>query len=294
MDAIYSPFRYAELNVNMAAGYVKDAKAGYLVRSWIHLDPKDVKIVETEDGGGRIDLETVCLTSDIEGYLHDFRHVRYTFKIEPENKTENIAWINEHGIRFSLLLPVRKPGSYYVRIAVRDIESDKVGSAYQHLPVPDLGRKGLELSNLFMITSVEDLTWMNSDATKELSEGEFSLVFQAEEVRSPALRTYAPGDRLQALAILYNADVRAAARSEIEIQSVLYKDGQEFLRGDLRPVDPESAGNPDGISVLQGLTLDTNQPPGYYVLQLIVTDKRNIKRPEGITVQTLGFTVVDK
>jgi hypothetical protein len=260
----------------------------------MHLDPKDVNIVETEDGGAMIDLETVCLTSDAMGYVGDSRHVRYTFKIEPENKSENIAWIQKHGIRFSLLLPVKKPGSYYVHISVRDIDSGKVGSAYQYVPIPDLKKKGLELSNIFMITSANDLTWMNSDAAKELSEGEFSLVFQAEEIRSPALRAYAPGDSLQTLTILYNAATKAIARSEIETQSILYKDGREFLRGEPRLINPEITENPDGIPILQRLAMGTDLQPGYYALQLIVTDKKNSKKKEGVAIQSLGFAVMEK
>ena len=53
--AIHSPYQSTDLNVNISAGYVNDAKAGYAVRSWVHLDPKDVKIVETQNGGARID-----------------------------------------------------------------------------------------------------------------------------------------------------------------------------------------------------------------------------------------------
>ena len=187
-NAIFSPFLYSDLDVNIAAGYIKDAKAGYLVRSWIHLDPKDVMIIETEDGGARIDLETVCLTSDINGFVQDLVDKKYTFKIEPEKKSENLAWIQKHGIRFAMLLPVKKPGSYYVRTAVRDTESGKVGSAYQYVEIPDLDKKGLALSDMFIVSNAEDLNWMRSDVAKESASGMFSPTFQGEEVRSPALR----------------------------------------------------------------------------------------------------------
>ena len=291
-NAIFSPFRYADLSVNMAAGYVKDAKAGYLVRSWIHLDPKEVTITETENGGARIDLETVCLTSDIDGYVQDFVHNKYTLNIEPEKKSENIAWIKKHGIRFSLLLPIKKPGSYTVRIAVRDMVSDKVGSAYQSMEIPDLKKKGLALSNVFMITSADDLRWMTADVMAETSIGVFSLMFQEEDVRSPALRAYTTGDRLQTLAILYNADEKAIARSEIEMQSVMYKDGREFLRGQTVPIKLENAVNADGIPLLQRLTLGSDLTPGDYILQLLTIDTKNSKKKEGVAAETLMFTVV--
>ena len=293
-NAIFSPFLYADLSVNTAAGYVRDSKAGYLIRSWIHLDPKDVKFVETDGGGARIDLETVCLTSDINGVIHDLMEAEYSFNIAPENKSENIAWIQKHGIRFAMLLPVKKPGSYYVRTAVQDKESGKVGSSYQFVEIPDLGRKRLAMSNIFMVTSTEDLNWLLSDATTGINEGLFFPVFRAEEVRSPALRTYALGDRLQTLAMIYNADEKAVAGAEIEMHSILYKDGEEFGRSTPRPVSPGSAGTLEGIPVSQTLTMGSDLLPGDYVMQLVITDKKNSKTQEGSATQTLSFTVVEK
>jgi len=291
--AIFSPFLNADLNVNIAAGYVKDAKAGHLVRSWIHLDPKDVKIVETEDGGARLSLEIVCLTSDTNGFVQDFKFVEHTLTIEPENKAENLVWIQKHGIRFAMLLPVKNTGSYYVRVAVRDKESGKTGSAYQFMEIPDPGRRGLSLSNIFMITSADDFNWLRSEATTEAAGGLFFPVFQAEEIRSPALRTYAVGDDLQILAMLYNADEKAIADSEVEMQLVLYRDGEKFLSAgrSVSQVNRDGVGSLDGIPLSLKLTMGADIPLGDYVLQLVVTDRRNGRRQEGNASQTISFTV---
>ena len=82
-DTIFSPLRYSGLNVNIAAGYTNDAEAGYFIRSWIHLDANDVNMVETEEGV-RIELEVLCLTSDINAQIHDFNHVKHTLNINHE------------------------------------------------------------------------------------------------------------------------------------------------------------------------------------------------------------------
>ena len=289
-DAVFSPFMYADLNVNIAAGYVRNAKAGYLVWSWIHLDPKDVTIVESEEGGARINLETVCFTSDINGNVHDFTHAQYTFTVDAEKKSENLAWIRKHGIRFAMLLPVKSPGSYYVRVATQDKESGKVGSAYQFVEIPDLDRKRLALSNIFIVTGSDNLNWLFSDAT----EGVFSPVFQAEEAGSPALRMYAIGDRLQTLTMVYNADAKAVAGSEIELQPVLYKDGEEYIRISPMPVRQAVAGNLEGIPVSLTVTGGSDIPPGDYVLQLVVTDKKNGGRQGHAVSQSLSFTILEK
>jgi hypothetical protein len=278
----------------MASGYVRNAKSEYLIGSWVHIDPKDVKIVETEGGGARIDLETLFLTSDINGYVQDLKYLTHTYEIGHENRDETIAWIQRHGIRFAMLLPVKKPGSYYVRSAVKDIESGNIGSAYQFIEIPDLNKKGLELSSVFVVSNEEDMKWLASAAAEKIEEGLFFPVFQAEEMHSPALRTYSRGDRLNALAMLYNADDKAATgSSEIEVQYILYRNGEEFRLFPPALVKPSDAGNAVGIPVLQGFTLGADIPSGDYALQLIAIDKNNSKKQEGIAIKTLGFTVAE-
>jgi len=284
-EAVFSPFLNADVNVNMSAGFTSNAKAGYIVRAWVHLDPNDVEIIETDEGGAVIKLDVICLTSGADGNVHDGRHTQYTFNISPENKSENIALIQQYGIKFSMLLPVKKPGAYAVRIAVQDVESGKVGSAYQFVEIPDLKRKKLALSDIFMINNDVDLAWMRSDITKELSEGLFFPVLRNDETRSPALRTYMPEDNLQTLMMIYNADPKALARSEIEAQTILYKDGEELTRGAPWQVTAGGADISDGIPVSQRMTLGADLAPGDYVLQRRVIDKTkkdNSNKPEGM------------
>jgi hypothetical protein len=78
------------------------------------------------------------------------------------------------------------------------------------------------------------------------------------------------------------------------MQSVLYKDGVEFRRSKPIPVVSDGVKNPNGIPILQGLAIWQETPPGDYVLQILVTDKRNSKKQEGNVSQTLSFTVVEK
>ena len=282
IEAIYSPFQSTDITVNIAAGYVKDDKNAYLARSWIHLDPGNIKIVETEDGN-RINLEAIYVASDINGKILDSNRVEFSLS------KFNVDWVQKHGIRFSMLLPVKKPDSYYIRVSVQDKESGNVGSAYQFLEIPDLKKEGLALSDIFMITNSDDLKWIHS---RESSEGVFFPSFQAEEIRSPALRSYAVGDNLLTLAMLYNADAKAIARSEIETQTVLYKDGKEFLRSDPTAITSDEVDDPGSIPLLTRFTVGPNLTPGDYALQIIVTDKKNGKKKEDAS-QILSFVVTE-
>jgi hypothetical protein len=123
----------------------------------------------------------------------------------------------------------------------------------------------------------------------------FSPVFQGEDVRSPALRTYKLGDSLQTLVMLYNADAKAISNSDIEIQTIWYRDGKEFNRGAPAPVTLpdiiESAKTADGIPIIKRFALGTEMQPGDYALEFIVTDKKNSRKQESVASQTLGFTI---
>jgi len=107
------------------------------------------------------------------------------------------------------------------------------------------------------------------------------------------------------------------------MQSILYKDGEEFLRNDPKPITTGKIDALDGIPILQRLTLGSDMPPGRYTLQLLAADKKgresvnkleDVNRKEsmfarilraylnedpkrelkGVAAQTLSFTVVEK
>ena len=103
-----------------------------------------------------------------------------------------------------------------------------------------------------------------------------------------------PGDDIQTLAIIYNADMEAIARSEIETQTILYKDGKELIRGRLKPINPADVKDPDSIPILRRLTLGADMTPGDYAIQLLVIDKKKGKNKGVVASQTLNFKVVEK
>jgi hypothetical protein len=151
-------------------------------------------------------------------------------------------------------------------------------------------KKALALSNIFMINRDEDIAWLKSSSSKEITEGQFSPVLQREENRSPALRSYKPGDNFKYMAVIYNAEFEKESRPELEIQSVLFKDGTELFRSAPKPLELTGTTSFDRIPILQKLTLGSDLKEGDYVLQLIVTDKQK-KKKNSLASQTLSFEI---
>lgn len=285
-EAIFSPFQHTDLKVSLFSGYIDDSQSGYMLRSWLHLDAQNVTMAEKENGRHSISLETVCVTSDINGYIKDSNIMKYEFGV----RDENLSWVKEHGIRFSLFLPVKKPGAYYVRVAVKDQVSGKVGSAYQFVDIPDLKKGRLALSNIFVVNNADDAAWLRSGITKENAQNYFNPVLNRDESRSPALKSYFPGDHFEYMSVIYNAKHEKEAAPELESQFVLFKDGNELSKNEMQPLDVSGDDNFNKIPIRRRLLLGDSLEGGDYVLQLLVQDKQRNKK-SGLASQSLSFEI---
>ncbi|MBN2321978.1 MAG: tetratricopeptide repeat protein, partial [Acidobacteria bacterium] len=203
--------------------------------------------------------------------------------------TQEILTVREHGLRFSIVIPARKPGTYFVRLAVKDQGSGRIGSAYQYVKIPDLKNEGLALSDLFAINGNEDVRLILQDAGGEFSEQAYSTGQNRE--KSPAFRQYQPGESLEYLALVYNAVTRQGSPPDLETRTVLYRDGGEIFRSDPEPVDTSEAGDPARIPIKKRMRLGKTMQPGDYILQLQVIDKM-AKRPQSLAASSLDFQVI--
>ena len=256
-DALYSPFRNNDLDVNLASGYVHDSLSGYLLRYQMLLDGKRLSVVEGEGGVSSVYLDVACATSSMDQFIQDAGNLHYEFRI----KDEDIPWIRKHGLRFSLDLPVKNPGDYYVRIAVRDQVSGKAGSAYQFIEIPDLKKKRLSLSSLFIVNREEELPWVPSQ-TREESRNLLYPDVRRDPRKSPALRIYLPGENFEYAAMIYNAKNSGGERPDLEAQSILYGNGKELYRSEYEAVSLNDVSTLDKILIIRKVSLGDSLQPG--------------------------------
>jgi VWFA-related protein len=289
-DALFSPFRFSDLKINLASGYVEDTKTGYLVRSWLHLNLNELNMIKSqkagEESGYTVKLNIYLVTNDVTGAIRDASVMPYEFRI----LEKNLPYIMESGMRFSLTLPVKKAGSYYIRIAVKDDISGKIGSAYQFVEIPNLEKGNLALSNLFLINRNEDAAWILSGSTQKDTQNWLVPNTKGDRVKSPALRTFHPGEGFEYMSIVYNAKRETGKMPDLESQFILYKDGQEILKGTAQPVDLKGISNINEIPIRGKLALDPALQPGDYVLQLLVRDKLASGK-KSLVSQALDFNI---
>jgi hypothetical protein len=71
----------------------------------------------------------------------------------------------EDGFVYQFAFPVKKAGAYQYRVAIRDAQGGKIGSASQFIEVPNLGKKHLATSSLVIENVTADQWKKMSDAT---------------------------------------------------------------------------------------------------------------------------------
>ena len=287
IKAMFSPFRYKDLNVSMASGYAEDFPGGYQLRAWIHLDGQTLGITNEKDGSHSISVEAVAATSDIDGSVQDSASRQLKLAL---NDAE-VDWIRAFGLKFSLSLHKEKPGGYYVRVAIKDQISDAIGSAYEFIEIPDLNKGSLSLSSIVVLNSKEDAAWVEAEATAE-SQSHPNRT-QPLVARSQALRKYQPVESFEYMAVVYNAKAKKGMPPALESQVVLFSDGKELYRSQTEPVRLASLDNLHRIPIKKSLLLENTLQPGDYFLKLQVRDKQATGK-DNFAEQMLQFEISAK
>lgn len=287
VKAMFSPFRYKDLDVRMASGYVEDSPDGYQLRAWVHLDGQALGIADEKDGSHSISVKAVAATSDIDGNVQDSANRQLNLKLNDAD----VEWVRAHGLKFSLSQRKEKPGAYYVRVAIEDRVSGAIGSAYEFIKIPDLKKGSLALSSIVVLNNPEDAAWVQAD----IAPGPQSLPAQVPPMadRSQALRKYAPGESFEYIAAVYNAKSSEGAPPDLESQVILFNEGKELFRSEPESVRLGSPGNVRRIPIRNSLLLEKALQPGDYVLKLQVRDKQ-AKDKNSLAEQLLQFEISAK
>jgi VWFA-related protein len=284
MAAMFSPFQHKDLQINLASGYAGDMRKGYMLQAWLHLDGRALGVMDQKDGGRSIKLEASAAITDINGLMKNLGNRQLAFRVN----SEEIQWIRDHGFKFALSLPIKKPGGYYVRVAARDLATGAMGSAYQFIEIPDLKKKNLALSSIFILNNEEDASWLLPATKREPPAPAGSPTDVVG--KSQALRSYLPGESFEYMTVIYNAKDKKMIPPDLEFQVVLYRNGEELQRSAIESIDLNGVTDFKRIPIRKKFKLENTLQPGDYVLQLLIKDKQAEKK-ESQAAQALQFEI---
>jgi hypothetical protein len=114
-EALYSPFAAGDIPVQVTCLFAQVPGVGSVIRALVHLDDEAIRFEDTAEGARRAAPELVVLAFDAAGQVVGFLARTHEIRREPP-----LAQKAPKGIVFTLDLPVKKPGGYQFRLAVKD------------------------------------------------------------------------------------------------------------------------------------------------------------------------------
>jgi VWFA-related protein len=275
--ALTSPFGAGGVRVRLTSMFANDPKTGSFVRSLLYIDGHDLTFAPQPDGTHKTTFDVLAFAFGDNGQVINSVSKTYTLTI-----TKNLERLIQTGLVYYVNVPLKKPGAYQMRVALRDAASERIGSASQFIEAPDLKKGRLTLSGVAVNG--------DSDANPSAAEGAQT----SDPGATPAVRRLRPGMFLNYGYWIYNAKFDKKTNSrQVTTQAKIYQDGKEIFAGPVRPYQmPDGAPNDPQRLVAGGrLRLGSGFAPGEYVLQIIATDPL-AKAKYRIATQWIDFEVV--
>jgi VWFA-related protein len=268
--ALNSPFSSGAINLNLTSVFLSDPGSQAFMKSLIHINLRDLTLTQQANGDYTTVIDVAETTHDENGLSIDRFARSDTLRV----KAADYEAALRDGVTYTILVPIKKPGAYQLRLVVRDEASKRIGSASQFVEIPDLKKKRLTLSGISLSGSFE-------------KGGDVAALSQA----SAALRKLRQGMVLDYGYAIYNAKTDSSTgRPDLTTQIKLFRDGQEIFAGQVQPLTSQKEKD-GGLFTGGSLRIREGLKPGEYVLQAIVSDLRTKEKYRTAT-QWMNFEVV--
>ena len=291
LTALASPFGSGDIGLRLTSMFGFDTQKGPFVSSLLHVDANDLTFATEANGQRKASFEVAAFTFGDNGSVVDSSIRRYVVRMT-EREYEHTLKV---GIFYRVNLPIKKPGAYQLRTAVRDTASLKVGSANQFIEIPDLKKSRLALSGIMVRGAQIDAAGRSSANAQQSARMTSTAEGKVEDENpqaGPGVREFTRGMALEYACMVYNARLdKATSRPQLETQLRLLRDGKPVFVGKVNPFDPGQQKDLTRIVAGGSLLLGNELQPGDYALQLIVTDKL-AKEESRVVGQWIDFEIV--
>lgn len=282
--ALESPFAASGVRLRLTA-FFGNVPQGSFVRTLLHIDARDLTFREQPDGWHQADIAVMASSYGENGLIADYLSRNESIRA----RGQTYANILRFGLNYHLLVPIKRPGPYQMRAAVRDTATDRTGSAYQFIDVPELKKGQLALSGILVNSAVLDLSTLTGTSSV------YSAQADTDDQAQPtvAVRRFKRRMLLEYHYLIYNA--RPASKDvlpDLVAQVRLFRDGELLTSHEEPAIDSSKLQlDPKRISAKGALRLGDELVPGQYVLQIIVTDP-SAKARGATASQWIDFEVV--
>jgi VWFA-related protein len=264
LQTINAPLPRIDLGVSLLADFME-----------IDTDNKQVSLTACLDGNKlqyreqnphhALALEIMYVIYDSTGNEVDARSANVEAALTPER----LKQAQNNGFVFSQRLTL-KPGVYQARIGVREVDTDRIGTATAWIDVPELARSKLAMSSLMLRDP--------SPASPAVAEG-FNVNKMQRGKMVQGVRLYPRGDACGYFLRAYRG-TQASADSDLAYKIEFYRGGALIKQEPWQPISAEAArADSKGWFDINGKVDLAEFNPGIYELRISIKDNRS-KIPE--------------
>jgi len=297
ISALTSPFGETGVHLQLTSLFANDAKAGSYMRSFLHIDGRDLTFTDEPNQTHKCVFDVMAVTFGDNGTVVE----------QPTGKTYTIILPEEQykrsirdGLVYWVTVPIKKAGAYQLRISFRDSATDRIGSASQFIEVPDLKKNRLALSGMVISgsnpnqassTNAPPRNQNNATANGNASQTDEGTDSGNAEA-SPVVRHFIRGMMLDYGFVIYGAQVdRNNGQPRLTTQVRLFRGSTVVFAGRENPYNATNQPDPKRLVAGGKIQLGTDLVPGEYALQVIVTDL-NADEKHRTATQWMDFEIV--
>jgi hypothetical protein len=277
LTALTSPFAVNQVPLRMNALFATGADGTPYVRTLLHINIADLKFEDQPDKTKKAVIDILAVTFGDNGAVVEQSGKTYTLTFQPDVYQKYL----KEGLIYNYAIPIKKPGAYQLRLAIRDVATDNVGSANQFVEVPNLKKDRMVLSGLVLQNVTLD-DWKKQAAGQTISGGSTAS-------SDTSARQFKHGTVLNYGLSIYNTKPGSIEGGNVESLIRVFRDGKMIFEGKPQTVP---FNGPKSHELLGSLVLGTEMTPGDYVLQVVVTDKL-AKEKYNSASQFVQFEIVE-
>lgn len=284
-QALMSPFGANDISLRLTTVFTNFAEAGSLLRSLLYIKAQDLAFVDEPDGWHKATFDLAIILFGDNGRIRDQQSRLVTLRLHDVVYQDAVR----NGIIYTLDTPLKQTGAFQFRIALRDQNSSRIGSAGQFVQIPNLQDGRLALSGLVLLKDQDKPGPPSPNAVSPTTPQQKA---QDDDLSSgPALRQFRQGSRILFAYSIYDAQLDQTTHlPRLTAQTRVFRDGKPIFTGDPIPISIAAQSDLKRIPNIARLQLGPEFPAGDYVLQVIVTDSL-AKEKQRIALQWIDFEV---
>ena len=254
VQAIVAPLPVTTLGVVVEADYLESEADEAQVSLQVNLDAERLEYRE-KDGRYLFALQVVTVVFDSSGKRVD----GHTETIDGNLLPERLALAKRTGYRYARRFTL-KPGLYQIRVGARETSTDRIGTGWALVEVPNLARQKLALSSILLLDSKRDAS--GSAPAQEPVGSKFV----------EGIRFYRKSDFLPYYFRIYCDLTRSTPEAQLLMQTGIFQGDKMVGQVSWQPVSARQLGK-DRKSIAAGEEIKLSSlPPGVYELRVAIKD----------------------